>query len=77
MVMVQLEQGYADETAHLNPPHRFVPWVLVNDIPLEEVSYSNLSISLLLLSFKTNNTHLNFSFFLVFVGLPKFCGLHL
>lgn len=38
MVMVQLEQGYADETARLNPPHRFVPLVLVNDIPLEEVS---------------------------------------
>lgn len=33
---VRLEQMYADETAHLNPPHRFVPWVLVNDIPLQE-----------------------------------------
>ncbi|KAI5663247.1 hypothetical protein M9H77_22570 [Catharanthus roseus] len=33
---VRLEQGYADETDHLNPPHRFVPWVLVNNLPLQE-----------------------------------------
>ncbi|PSS23843.1 Gamma-interferon-inducible lysosomal thiol reductase [Actinidia chinensis var. chinensis] len=31
----QLEQSYADETARLNPPHRFVPWVIVNNLPLE------------------------------------------
>ncbi|KAL3531660.1 hypothetical protein ACH5RR_005181 [Cinchona calisaya] len=37
---VKLEQGYADETAHLNPPHRFVPWVLVNNLPLQE-DYQN------------------------------------
>ncbi|GFS38570.1 gamma interferon responsive lysosomal thiol (GILT) reductase family protein [Actinidia rufa] len=31
----QLEQSYADETARLNPPHRFVPWVIVDNLPLE------------------------------------------
>ncbi|XP_071910308.1 gamma-interferon-responsive lysosomal thiol protein-like isoform X3 [Coffea arabica] len=35
-----LERGYADETARLNPPHRFVPWVLVNNLPLRE-DYQN------------------------------------
>lgn len=37
---VKLERGYADETARLNPPHRFVPWVLVNNLPLRE-DYQN------------------------------------
>lgn len=37
---VKLEQRYADETARLNPPHRFVPWVLVNNLPLQE-DYQN------------------------------------
>ncbi|XP_022144073.1 gamma-interferon-inducible lysosomal thiol reductase-like [Momordica charantia] len=31
-----LEQNYASETTRLNPPHRFVPWVIVNDHPLQE-----------------------------------------
>ncbi|KAJ0027591.1 hypothetical protein Pint_34936 [Pistacia integerrima] len=31
-----LEQKYATETAQLNPPHRFVPWVVVNDQSLQE-----------------------------------------
>lgn len=33
----QIEQYYAKETAQLNPPHRFVPWVVVNNQPLQEV----------------------------------------
>lgn len=37
-VYLQLEQRHAYETAKLNPPHRFVPWVVVNNQPLEEVS---------------------------------------
>ncbi|KAB5520058.1 hypothetical protein DKX38_024377 [Salix brachista] len=31
-----LEKKYAAETAKLNPPHRFVPWVVVNNQPLRE-----------------------------------------
>ncbi|KAL7584302.1 hypothetical protein Lser_V15G42811 [Lactuca serriola] len=37
---VDLELKFADETNHLNPPHRFVPWLLVNDKPLQE-DYQN------------------------------------
>lgn len=33
----QIEQKYAKETAQLNPPHRFVPWVVVNNQALQEV----------------------------------------
>ena len=33
----QIEQNYAKETAQLNPPHRFVPWVVVNNQALQEV----------------------------------------
>eukprot|EP00257_Ricinus_communis_P020185 XP_015579360.1 gamma-interferon-inducible lysosomal thiol reductase isoform X2 [Ricinus communis] len=31
-----LEQKFAAETAQLSPPHRFVPWVVVNNQPLQE-----------------------------------------
>ncbi|XP_073289222.1 gamma-interferon-responsive lysosomal thiol protein-like isoform X1 [Primulina huaijiensis] len=34
--VMQLEKVYADETAGLNPRHRFVPWVVVNNQPLQE-----------------------------------------
>ncbi|XP_030465963.1 gamma-interferon-responsive lysosomal thiol protein [Syzygium oleosum] len=33
---IKLERRNADETARLNPPHRFVPWVLINNQPLQE-----------------------------------------
>ncbi|CAN8257445.1 unnamed protein product [Cochlearia groenlandica] len=36
----QLEQRYAEETWELNPGHRFVPWVVVNNQPLQE-NYEN------------------------------------
>ncbi|KAL6528588.1 hypothetical protein OROMI_029233 [Orobanche minor] len=32
----QLEKEYAVETGNLNPRHRFVPWVVVNNLPLQE-----------------------------------------
>ncbi|KAI4324512.1 hypothetical protein MLD38_029996 [Melastoma candidum] len=32
----QLERRNADETAGLNPRHRFVPWVIVDNHPLQE-----------------------------------------
>ncbi|KAJ1416262.1 Gamma interferon inducible lysosomal thiol reductase GILT [Sesbania bispinosa] len=35
-----IEQKYAKETAQLNPPHRFVPWVVVNNQALQE-DYQN------------------------------------
>ncbi|CAN6724222.1 unnamed protein product [Malus baccata var. baccata] len=35
-----IEGSYARETAQLKPPHRFVPWVIVNDKPLQE-DYQN------------------------------------
>ncbi|GAB4857371.1 hypothetical protein Ancab_040522 [Ancistrocladus abbreviatus] len=35
-----LELQYAYETAALNPPHTFVPWLLVNNQPLKE-DYQN------------------------------------
>ncbi|XP_042940365.1 gamma-interferon-responsive lysosomal thiol protein-like isoform X2 [Carya illinoinensis] len=37
-----LVQKYADETARLNPPHTFVPWVVVNNHPLQE-EYQNFA----------------------------------
>lgn len=36
----RLELQYADETNQLNPPHAYVPWVLVNNQPLRE-DYQN------------------------------------
>ncbi|KAL6136074.1 hypothetical protein ACLB2K_061375 [Fragaria x ananassa] len=32
----QIETKYAKETAKLNPPHRLVPWLVVNNKPLAE-----------------------------------------
>ncbi|EPS59926.1 hypothetical protein M569_14879, partial [Genlisea aurea] len=36
----RLEKQYADETFALNPPHRFVPWVVVDGLPLQQ-DYQN------------------------------------
>jgi len=44
-VEMQLEKSYAYETTQLNPPHRFVPWVIVNDKPLQEVGQPRLDLS--------------------------------
>lgn len=30
---MQLEKTYGDETENLNPPHKYVPWIVVNGIP--------------------------------------------
>ncbi len=30
----QLQEDAAKETASLNPPHQFVPWVVVQGVPL-------------------------------------------
>lgn len=50
----QIETKYARETAQLNPPHRFVPWLVVNNKPLAEVSYS-------IITFRIAYFRLNFS----------------
>ncbi|KAK9290175.1 hypothetical protein L1049_008341 [Liquidambar formosana] len=31
---IQLDRQYGEETARLNPPHEYVPWVVVNNKPL-------------------------------------------
>ncbi|GAV73596.1 GILT domain-containing protein [Cephalotus follicularis] len=32
----KLELAYANETTHLNPPHTFLPWVIVNNQPIRD-----------------------------------------
>lgn len=39
---MQLELKYANETNALQPPYKFVPWIVVNGVPLKEVSFSIL-----------------------------------
>lgn len=35
---MQLELQYADEIKALNPPHTYVPWVVVDGKPIYDVS---------------------------------------
>ncbi|KAI7757892.1 hypothetical protein M8C21_032461 [Ambrosia artemisiifolia] len=49
----KLEVQYADETKALEPPHAYVPWVVVNDQPLYE-DYTNF-ISYICKAYKGSN----------------------
>lgn len=40
--LVQLELQYAAKTNELQPPHTYVPWVVVDGQPLYDVSYPSL-----------------------------------
>ncbi|PNX82910.1 gamma-interferon-inducible lysosomal thiol reductase-like protein, partial [Trifolium pratense] len=40
-----IDQKYAKETAQLNPAHRFVPWVVVNNQALQELECAPLKVS--------------------------------
>ncbi|PRQ19506.1 putative gamma interferon inducible lysosomal thiol reductase GILT [Rosa chinensis] len=42
----KLEQNYGNETMHLNPPLKFVPWLVLNDQPIGNVGPLSLSLSL-------------------------------
>lgn len=43
LTSLQLELQYAAETSTLQPPHTYVPWVVVDGQPLYEVSRLSIS----------------------------------
>jgi len=45
---VQFGQKYIDETAKLDPPHSFVPWVVVNNEPIGKVCLFSLFFSFII-----------------------------
>lgn len=73
---LQLETAYADETTKLNPTHRFVPWVLVNNQPLQEVSPS-LCVSLSLPLSYSFACNIDEDILLLIAGLPEFYSIHM
>lgn len=41
---MQIEQKYANETMHLNPPLKFLPWLVLNNQPIGNVGHLSLSL---------------------------------
>lgn len=39
IILWQLELQYAAETSALQPPHQYVPWVVVDGLPIYEVCF--------------------------------------